>query len=129
MTTLRSFDNFAGLEAARANFDALARPVNQGAYRLQIGIEAAAGFVVCVGNVIAELRAFAAEFTTISHNYLRISLVFLFVSDSVTEELLIVKDSVRKMKSQFIADGCQHVKRSFGLQLPWAPRNAIFNRA
>ena len=80
MTSLRSLYNFAGLQAAGANLDALASTVDQGADRLQIGIKAAAGFVICVGNVIAELRAFAAEFTTISHNYLRISLWFSCLS-------------------------------------------------
>jgi hypothetical protein len=71
MMTLRSFDNFPGFQAAGADFDPFARAVDQRAHRLQIGIKAAARAVVCVGNVIAELRAFPADFTTMSHNYLR----------------------------------------------------------
>lgn len=73
MQTLSGFYNFSALDTASANFDALAGAVDQRAHALQIRIEAAARPVICVGNIVAELRAFAAKFTTISHNYLQSS--------------------------------------------------------
>jgi hypothetical protein len=77
MTILRSLHDFARFQATGANFDPFPGAIDQGTNGLQIRIKAAARFIICVGNIIAELRAFAAEFTTISHNYLRNSLVFL----------------------------------------------------
>src|ERR1700675_2420867 len=65
--TLREFalalDDFAGLDAAGADAHALAGAVHLGLYRLQIDIPAAAGGVVGVRDVVAELRAFAAKIT------------------------------------------------------------------
>jgi hypothetical protein len=77
MRTLSSFDNLAAFDTAGANFDALARAIDQRADSLQVRIKAAAGPVIRVGNIVAELRAFAAKFTTISHNYLQSSLGYL----------------------------------------------------
>jgi hypothetical protein len=71
MQPLSSFDNFPGFQTARANFDAFASTIDLRADSLQVRIKAAAGPVIRVGNIVAELRAFAAKFTTISHNYLQ----------------------------------------------------------
>ena len=71
MRTLSSFDNLAAFNAASANFDALAGAIDQRADSLQVRIKAAASPVIRVGNIVAKLWAFAAQFTTISHNYLQ----------------------------------------------------------
>jgi hypothetical protein len=66
---LSSFDNFSGFNAPGADFHtaiAAARKLN--ANRLQIRVEPATGFVVCVGYVISELRPFAADVTSFCHN-------------------------------------------------------------
>jgi hypothetical protein len=65
---LRRFDDFAGFETPRADFDAMRRAVDKRTHRLQIRIEAPPRPVVCVGNVIAELGAFPTDFTTFGHN-------------------------------------------------------------
>jgi S-ribosylhomocysteine lyase LuxS involved in autoinducer biosynthesis len=39
------------------------------AYGLQVGIEATARAIVGVRDIIAELRAFAADFASFSHDY------------------------------------------------------------
>lgn len=71
MRTLSSFNNFPGFQTARTNFDALARAIDQRADGLQVRIKATAGSIIRVGNIVAKLWAFAAKFTTISHNYLQ----------------------------------------------------------
>ena len=43
------------------------------AYGLQVGVEAAARAVIRVGNVIAELRPFAADFASFGHDDLSTS--------------------------------------------------------
>lgn len=72
--TLSGFYNLAAFDTAGANLDTFASAVDQRAHVLQIWVEAAASSVICVGNIVAELRALAAKITTISHNYLQISL-------------------------------------------------------
>jgi hypothetical protein len=64
-----AFDDFAGLDAAGADAHALAYTVDLGFYGLQIDIPAAPSGVVGVGDVVAELRAFAAEITFSCHDY------------------------------------------------------------
>jgi hypothetical protein len=67
--------DFARLDATGANLLALnAACGTLDAYGLQVGIKATARAVVRVGNIIAELRAFAANFASFSHDcyYLRI---------------------------------------------------------
>jgi hypothetical protein len=39
------------------------------AYGLQVGVEAAARSIVRVRDVVAELRAFAADFASFSHDF------------------------------------------------------------
>jgi hypothetical protein len=63
------FDDFAGLDAAGADADALAAAVGFGFDGLEIYIPAATGGVVCVRDVVAELRAFAAEITFVCHDF------------------------------------------------------------
>ena len=64
-----TLNDFAGLDAAGADAHALAYTVYLGLDGLQVDVPAAAGGVVGVGDVIAELRAFAAEITFSCHDY------------------------------------------------------------
>ena len=61
--------DFAGLNAAGADAHALADAINDGFDRLQVHVPATASRVVGVGDVVAELRAFAAEITFSCHDY------------------------------------------------------------
>jgi hypothetical protein len=71
---LRSFDNFAGFNTAGANFLATVTAGGQlDANRLQIRIKAATGFVVCVGNIVSELRTFSADVASFCHKNLKAS--------------------------------------------------------
>jgi hypothetical protein len=63
-----AFDDLARLDAAGADAHALADAVDLGLHRLQVHVPAAAGGVVGVGDVVSELRAFAAEFTFGCHS-------------------------------------------------------------
>jgi hypothetical protein len=65
-----AFDDFASLDAGRADADALARTVNYGLDRLQIDVPTTAGRVMGVRDVVSELRAFAAEITFGCHDLL-----------------------------------------------------------
>ena len=60
--------DFAGLDAAGADAHALAGAADRGLDRAQIDVPAAAGGVVGVGDVVAELRAFAAKITFLCHD-------------------------------------------------------------
>lgn len=61
------FDDLAGLDAARAHTNALAGSLDDGFHRLQVHVPAPPGGVVGVGDVVTELRAFAAEITFLRH--------------------------------------------------------------
>ena len=65
------FDDFACLDAAGADAHALAAAVDFGLDGLEVHVPAAAGGVVGVRDVVAELRAFAAEITFVCHDLLR----------------------------------------------------------
>jgi len=72
---LSRLGDFARLDTTGANllaFNAALRALD--ADGLQVGIEAAARAIIRVGNIVAELRAFAANFASFSHDlkYLRI---------------------------------------------------------
>ena len=62
------FGNFAGLDATGADADALAGAVHNGLHSLQVYVPAAAGNVVRVRNVVAELRSLAAKLTGLCHD-------------------------------------------------------------
>lgn len=62
-----AFDDFAGLNAAGTDADALASAVDLGLDGLEVHVPAAAGGVVGVRDVVAELRAFAAKITFVCH--------------------------------------------------------------
>ena len=66
-----AFDDFSGLDAAGADADTLAAAIELGLDRLKVDVPAAAGGVVCVGDVVSELRPFAAEITFVCHNLLQ----------------------------------------------------------
>ena len=66
-----ALDDFAGLDAAGADADALAATIDLSLDGLKVHVPAAAGGVVGVGDVVAELRAFAAEITFLCHDLLR----------------------------------------------------------
>jgi len=68
-----ALEDFAGLDAARANANALANAVDLGFDRLQVRVPAAARYVVRVRNVVAELRAFAADITYLCHDKLSVN--------------------------------------------------------
>jgi hypothetical protein len=68
------FRNFARLDATGANLltlDAALRALN--ADGLQVWIKATARAIVSVRDIIAELRPFAADFTTFCHKFLKTS--------------------------------------------------------
>ena len=66
----RGFGNFASLDATGADLHALDASLRTlHADGLQVWIEATARPIVRVGNIIAELRAFAADFASFSHDY------------------------------------------------------------
>ena len=64
-----AFDDFAGLNAAGADADALASAGDLSFDGLEIDVPAAAGGVVGVRDIVAELRAFAAEITFVGHDF------------------------------------------------------------
>jgi hypothetical protein len=66
-----ALDDFAGLDAARADADALASAIDLGLDGLEVHVPAAAGGVVGVRDVVAELRAFAAKITFVCHDELQ----------------------------------------------------------
>ena len=66
-----SFDEFAGFDAAGADAHALAAAVDLGLDGLEVHVPAPTGGVMGVGDVVAELRAFAAEITFVCHDLLR----------------------------------------------------------
>jgi hypothetical protein len=65
-----AFYDFAGLDAAGADAHALAAAIDLGLDGLQVDVPATAGGVVGVRDVVAELRAFAAEITFLCHDEL-----------------------------------------------------------
>lgn len=66
--SLRSFDNFARLDAPCADLhSAVAARRELDSNRLQIRIEPTACFVVSVGNIVSKLRAFPANVTSFCH--------------------------------------------------------------
>ena len=68
--SLRCFGNFAGLDAAGANFHTLSAALRElDAYGLQVGIKTARRAIISMRDIIAELRAFAANFTSFSHDF------------------------------------------------------------
>jgi hypothetical protein len=61
------FGDFAGLDAARADAEALGCTVNERFDHLQVNVPAAAGDIVRVGYVVAETRALAADIASLCH--------------------------------------------------------------
>jgi hypothetical protein len=66
-----AFDDFAGLDAAGADAHALASARDLSLDGLEVHIPAAAGGVVGVRDIVAELRAFAAKITFVCHDLLQ----------------------------------------------------------
>ena len=67
-------DDFAGLDAASADPDALVAALHLGFDRVQVDVPAPTSDVVRVGNVVAELRLLAANFTNLCHDVRFLSL-------------------------------------------------------
>jgi len=66
---LSRFRYFAGLDATGANLLALDSALRTlDADGLQVGVKAAARAIVCVRDIVSELRAFAADFASFSHS-------------------------------------------------------------
>jgi hypothetical protein len=66
-----AFDDFAGLDAAGADADALAAAVDLSLDGLEVDVPATPGGVVGVRDIVAELRAFAAKITFVCHDLLQ----------------------------------------------------------
>jgi hypothetical protein len=66
-----SFDDFSALDAACANTNALVPALKLRLHWAKIDTPAAPGDVVCVRNVIAELRTFATNTADLSHDLLQ----------------------------------------------------------
>lgn len=62
------FDDLAGFDAAGADAHAFAAAFDLGLDRLEVWVPTAASGVVCVGDIVAELRAFAAELAFLCHD-------------------------------------------------------------
>ena len=77
--------DLAGLEARRADVDALRGALNHSAYTLDVGIETTLRASVRVGDVVAEARSLAAHITDRSHGELllnQIAWTFVGVLDA-----------------------------------------------
>jgi hypothetical protein len=61
--------DLAALDAAGADPDPLGMAVYQSLYSLQVHAPTAAGDVVCVRDIIAKLRAFAANVAYLCHDF------------------------------------------------------------
>jgi hypothetical protein len=73
---LSRFSDFARLDATGANLHALNAALRTlHADGLQVGIKATRRAVIRVGNIIAELRAFAANFASFSHDFMYLRIV------------------------------------------------------
>jgi hypothetical protein len=70
---LLRLDDFSGLDAAGADADTLARGIHLRLDSLKVYIPPATRHVVRVGNVVAELRLFPADFTYLCHDLYPIS--------------------------------------------------------
>jgi hypothetical protein len=82
---LSRFSDFARLDATGANLHALRAPLRTlHADGLQIWIKAARCAVIRVGNIITELRAFAADFASFSHDF-----KYLRIVESRSDNLLV----------------------------------------
>jgi hypothetical protein len=69
LALLGCFGDFARLDTTGADLLALRSAVGRlDAYGLQVGVEATPRTIIRVGNIIAELRAFATDFATFSHD-------------------------------------------------------------
>jgi hypothetical protein len=98
------FDDLAGLDAAGANAHALAAAIDLRFYRLEVYVPAAAGLVVGVRDVVAELRAFAAEITFSCHGTAPKTELpedvrgnFLVITENaITKPLRVMPDDLRK---------------------------------
>jgi hypothetical protein len=67
--TLSGLGHFTGLDTAGTNLDPLGAALGQlHANGLQVWIETPRRSIVCVRNIISELRAFAADFATFCHD-------------------------------------------------------------
>jgi hypothetical protein len=66
-----ALNDFAGLDAAGADADALAATIDLSLDGLEVYVPATTGGVVGVRDVVSELRAFAAEITFLCHDLLR----------------------------------------------------------
>ena len=64
--------NFTSLNAPGAHFHSFGSALRLlDSNRLKIWIESPGRTVICVGNIIAELRPFTANFTTFGHDFLQ----------------------------------------------------------
>jgi hypothetical protein len=61
------FEHFSGFETASTDLHATNSTAHQSANALKIGFETTLCTVIGMRNAIAELRAFATDFTTFSH--------------------------------------------------------------
>lgn len=77
-----SFGDFASLNAAGADANALVAATYLCLDRAQIHIPAPPAHVVRMGNVIPELRPFAANLTYLCHNQLQSSIGNLYAAES-----------------------------------------------
>jgi hypothetical protein len=65
---LGSFNDLAGFQTTSACLNALNAATDQGPDPLQIRFEPAASSVICVTDLITELRTLAADIATFGHN-------------------------------------------------------------
>jgi hypothetical protein len=66
---LSGLRDFAGLNTAGTNFDPFGATLGQlDANGLQIWIKTPRRSIVCVRNIVSELRPFSADFATFSHD-------------------------------------------------------------
>jgi hypothetical protein len=81
-----AFDDLAGLDASRAHAHTLADAVHLSLDGLQIHVPAAPGGVVGVGDIVTELRTFAAEFTFSCHDDTPIFIADIFRKSDLSKQ-------------------------------------------
>jgi len=68
---LGGFCYFSGLNATGANFHSLRAALGLlHANGLQVGVETPRRSIVCMRDIVSELRTFAADFASFSHDFL-----------------------------------------------------------
>jgi hypothetical protein len=81
-----ALEDFASLDAGRANANTLANTIYNCLDRLQVRVPATARDVMRVRDVVAELRSFVADFTYLCHDKLSVKRNFVRLLNAMPRE-------------------------------------------